>query len=145
MGGDCAEGHEFIEGRVDTAGFEVPVEDTPDRDGADDESGEAMECGFGQHRLRAFRARCRVGRLLCGDRIDLWLRRWLRRWFRRLAKRLGLTPAREPVQFGSALFDFGEGGYMGAIRGACLQHGSTIPFLRSGRAGNERREPELLS
>jgi hypothetical protein len=43
------------------------------------------------------------------------------------------------VQFGSALFDFSEGGYMGAIRGACvLQHGSTIPFFAGGRAGDQR-------
>jgi len=93
-------------------------------------SDEAMERGFGEDRLRAFRARCRVPRLLCRGRVDLR--------FRRLAKRLGLRPIREMVQFSSALFDFGEGGYTGAIRGACvLQHGSTISFA-SGRAGNQR-------
>jgi hypothetical protein len=42
------------------------------------------------------------------------------------------------------LFDFGEGGYMGAIRGACvLQHNSTIPGFRKWRrlqpaVGNRR-------
>jgi hypothetical protein len=106
-------------------------------DGADDEPGEAMERGFGQHGLRAFRARCRVGRLLCRDRTDLRLRRWLRR----LAKRLGLRPAREPEQLGSASFNFGEGGYMGAIRSACvLQHGSTVPFAKW-----PRRQPAVAS
>jgi hypothetical protein len=112
-------------------------------DGLDEESGEAMERGFGQHRLRGFGARCRVGRLLSRDRIDLRLRRrlgqWLRRWFSRLATRLGLRPIRETEQFGSALFDFGVGGYMGAIRGAwVLQHGSTIPFFCEW----PRRQPE---
>jgi len=108
-------------------------------DGLDEESGEAMERGFGQHRLRALGARCRVGRLLSRDRIDLWLRQWLRRWLRRLATGLGLRPIRETEQFGSALFDFGVGGYMGAIRGACvLQHGSTIPFFCEWPRRNRR-------
>jgi hypothetical protein len=48
-----------------------------------------------------------VGRLLCPERIDLW--------FRRPDKRFWLMAAREPVQFGSALFDFGGSGYMGAV------------------------------
>jgi hypothetical protein len=111
-----AEGGEGLE--EDGGGVSLGVKG----DGLDEESAEAMERGFGQHRLRALRARGRVGRLLCRERINLR--------FNRLATRLGLRPARETEQFGFALFDFGEGGYMGAIRGACvLQHGSTISFF----------------
>ena len=89
-------------------------------DGADGESGEAMKRRFGEHRFRALRGRVR--RLLCGQRIDLRL------W--RLNTRFGLRPIREPEQFGVASFHFGKGGYMGAIRDACvLQHVSTIPFF----------------
>jgi hypothetical protein len=48
------------------------------------------------------------------------------------------------VQFGSALFDFGEGGYMGAMCGSCgLRHDGRFPPCRSGRAGNQRGETAL--
>jgi hypothetical protein len=69
-------------------------------DGANDESREAMKRRFGEHRSRALRGR--VGRLLWGERIYLRSRR--------LKTRFGLRPVREPEQFGSALFHFGEGG-----------------------------------